>query len=97
MASIIQKCTTALHLAGYRIVFEKLLKKLASFRSRTNVGSVNSLNQGLKSLSDRLGKLSSWSFSSANWNKNWNGKDAYRQRNIKKQYLGLIEEIENIF
>lgn len=63
----------------------------------TNIGSANSLNQGLKSLSDRLGKLNSWSFSSANWNKNWNGKDAYRQRNIKKQYIGLIEEVENVF
>lgn len=62
----------------------------------TNIGSVNSLNQRLKSLSDQLGKLNAWSFSSANWNKNWSGRNAYRQRNIKKQYIGLIEEIKNV-
>lgn len=62
----------------------------------TNIGSINSLNQSLKSLSDQLGKLNAWSFSSANWNKRWSGKDAYRQRNIKKQYIGLIEEIKNV-
>lgn len=62
----------------------------------TNIGSVSSLNQSLKSLSDQLGKLNAWSFSSANWNKKWSGKDVYRQRNIKKQYVGLIEEIKNI-
>lgn len=63
----------------------------------TNIGSVKSLNDRLKSLSDDLGKLNAWSFSSANWNKSWKGKDVYRQRNIKKQYIGLIEEIGNVF
>lgn len=63
----------------------------------TNIGAISSLNQSLKSLSDQLGSLNAWSFSSANWDKNWSGKDAYRQRNIKKQYIGLIEEIRNIF
>ncbi len=63
----------------------------------TNVGSIDGLNQGLRSLSEQLGRLNAWSFSSTNWDKDWTGKDAYRQRNIKKQYLGLIEEIRNIF
>ncbi|WP_316833509.1 hypothetical protein [Pedobacter nutrimenti] len=63
----------------------------------TNIGSVKSLNDRLKSLSDDLGKLNAWSFSSANWNKSWKGKDFYRQRNIKKQYIGLVEEIGNVF
>nr|WP_199081063.1 hypothetical protein [Pedobacter sp. ASV19] len=63
----------------------------------TNIGSVKSLNERLKSLSEDLGKLNAWSFSSANWNKSWKGKDVYRQRNIKKQYIGLVEEIGNVF
>ena len=63
----------------------------------TNIGSVQSLIASLKSLQEQLNKLNAWSFSSANWNKDWNGKDAYRQKNIKKQYLGLIEEIRNVF
>lgn len=63
----------------------------------TNVGAINSLNESLKSLSDQLSRLNAWSFSSANWDKSWSGADAYRQRNIKKQYVGLIDEIRNIF
>ncbi|PTT02066.1 hypothetical protein DBR11_05855 [Pedobacter sp. HMWF019] len=63
----------------------------------TNIGSVKSLNDRLKSLSDDLGKLNAWSFSSANWDKSWSGKDFYRQRNIKKQYIGLIDKIETVF
>ena len=63
----------------------------------TNVGSINSLNESLKSLSDQLGQLNAWSFSSAGWDTSWSGTDAYRQRNIRKQYLGIIEEIRNMF
>lgn len=63
----------------------------------TNVGAISSLNESLRSLSDQLSRLNAWSFSSANWDKSWNGADAYRQRNIKKQYVGLIDEIRNIF
>jgi len=62
----------------------------------TNIGSFKSLNERLKSLSDDLGKLNAWSFSSANWNKSWKGTDVYRQQNIKKQYIGLIDENENV-
>ncbi|MBO9617206.1 MAG: hypothetical protein J7619_31260 [Dyadobacter sp.] len=63
----------------------------------TNVGSISSLNESLKSLSDQLGQLNAWSFSSAGWDTSWSGTDAYRQRNIRKQYLGIIEEIRNMF
>ncbi|ACT92080.1 hypothetical protein [Dyadobacter fermentans] len=63
----------------------------------TNVGAITALNKSLQSLNEQLSRLNAWSFSSANWDRNWNGKDAYRQRNIKKQYIGLIDEIRNVF
>lgn len=62
----------------------------------TNIGSINSFKNSLKSLNDDLDKLKAWSFSSANWDENWKGTDAYSQRKIKKQYIGLIDEIKNI-
>lgn len=63
----------------------------------TNVGSIRSLNSALASLNDQLEKLRAWTFSSMSWSKKWNGTKLYRQHRIKKQYLGIIDEIENIF
>ncbi|MGJ1436212.1 hypothetical protein [Sphingobacterium siyangense] len=63
----------------------------------TNLGSIKGLNLALTSLNDQLSKLQAWSFSSMNWSKQWNGKKLYRQHRIKKQYLGIIDEIKNIF
>lgn len=63
----------------------------------TNVGAISSLNESLRSLSEQLSRLNAWSFSSANWDKSWNGAEAYRQRNIRKQYVGLIDEIRDVF
>ncbi|WP_313154142.1 hypothetical protein [Sphingobacterium multivorum] len=63
----------------------------------TNVGSIKGLNLALTSLNDQLEKLQAWSFSSMNWSKKWNGKKLYRQHRIKRQYIGIIDEIKNIF
>jgi hypothetical protein len=62
----------------------------------TNIGSIKSFNESLNSLNDELNKLTAWTYSSQNWDKNWKGTDYYIQRKIKKQYLGLVNEIKNI-
>ncbi|MBL0685346.1 hypothetical protein [Aquimarina mytili] len=63
----------------------------------TNIKSMSGFNKNLKVLNEQLDKLKAWTFSSDNWDKNWSGKDAYQQKNIKKQYVGLIEEPKNVF
>lgn len=63
----------------------------------TNIGAVGSLNKRLDTLSDQLGELKAWSFGNEYWDKSWNGMEAYRQQYIKKQYIGLIDEIEHVF
>ncbi len=62
----------------------------------TNIGSIKSFNDSLNALNDDLKKLTAWTYSSQNWDKNWKGTDYYIQRKIKKQYLGLVNEIKNI-
>ncbi|WP_333863729.1 hypothetical protein [Sphingobacterium sp.] len=63
----------------------------------TNIGSMKGLSAALTSLNSQLEKLRAWSFSSMNWSKKWDGKKLYRQHRIKNQYMGIIDEIENIF
>lgn len=62
----------------------------------TNIGAVTEFNNSLKQFNDQLSRLNAWSFSSANWDVDWSGEDAYRQKRIIKQYVGLIDEIPNI-
>jgi hypothetical protein len=62
----------------------------------TNIGSVTQFNDALKQLNEQLNRLDAWSFSSSNWDVNWNGEHAYIQKRIIKQYVGLIGEISNI-
>ena len=77
---------------------DRLFDRVVQF-DRLERGGVPDLpmETGEGSISDQLSRLNAWSFSSANWDKSWSGADAYRQRNIKKQYVGLIDEIRNIF
>jgi len=63
----------------------------------TNIGSETKFNRSLEHLNEQLRRLDAWSFSSSNWSVNWSGKDAYKQKQIPKQYVGLIDEIANIF
>jgi len=62
----------------------------------TNIGSVTDFNDSLEQLNKQLNRLDAWSFSSSNWDEDWNGENAYRQKNIIKQFVGLIGEISNI-
>lgn len=63
----------------------------------TNIGSVTQFNDALKQLNEQLNRLDAWSYSSSNWDVDWNGEDAYIQKRVLKQYVGLIDEISNIF
>lgn len=62
----------------------------------TNIGSIKSFNNSLELLNAELNKLKAWTYSSENWDKSWDGSKPYIQSQIKKQYIGLIKEIQNI-
>jgi hypothetical protein len=65
--------------------------------SSTNIGADQDLKDSLNKLQRGLEKLNAWTYSSQNWPIDWNTDSAYQQKSVKKQYLGLIDEIPNIF
>jgi hypothetical protein len=62
----------------------------------SNVASVSGLNQSLASLNKQLNELNAWTFSSDRWNTGWNGETYYIQKQVKKHYVGLIDEIKTV-
>lgn len=58
----------------------------------TNITSGGKLVGELQELSNKLGKQSTWFFPSNKW-KDWHIEKYYTQNGIKKQYIGLIDEI----
>tara|TARA_B100001057_G_scaffold444698_1_gene481862 strand:- start:565 stop:2811 length:2247 start_codon:yes stop_codon:yes gene_type:complete len=63
--------------------------------SSTNIGADQNLKESLQHLENGLREFSAWTFSNEHWPNNWNDKKAYHLTDIKKQYIGLIEEPQN--
>lgn len=63
----------------------------------TNVASIKNINEHLEHAAKAMKDLNVYSFSSSNWDPNWSPKDYYSINSIKKQYIGIVEELHNIF
>ncbi|MFZ0599456.1 MAG: hypothetical protein WAM46_20885 [Flavobacterium sp.] len=63
----------------------------------TNVASIKNINEHLEHASKAMKDLNVYSFSSSNWKTNWKPEDYYSINSIKKQYIGIVEELRNVF
>lgn len=63
----------------------------------TNVGSIKNIDQHLDHAIKAMKDLNVYSFSSSNWKPNWKPEDYYSINSIKKQYIGIVEELHNVF
>lgn len=63
----------------------------------TNVASIKNINEHLDHASKAMKDLNVYSFSSSSWKPNWKPEDYYSINSIKKQYIGIVEELHNVF
>ncbi|ADB42079.1 hypothetical protein [Spirosoma linguale] len=63
----------------------------------TNLASSITLKKRLNNVKDQLTELSTYSFSSDNWNNDANAQAPYSIRLIKTQYVGLMEAAQSVF
>lgn len=63
----------------------------------TNVASIKNIDQHLEHAIKAMKDLNVYSFSSSNWKPNWKPEDYYSINSIKKQYIGIVEELHNVF
>lgn len=63
----------------------------------TNVASIKNINEHLDQAAKAMKDLNVYSFSSSNWKTNWKPEDYYSINSIKKQYIGIVEELHNVF
>ncbi|OXA90024.1 hypothetical protein [Flavobacterium hercynium] len=63
----------------------------------TNVGAIKNINQHLDNAIKAMKDLNVYSFSSSNWKPDWKPEDYYSFSAIKKQYIGIVEELHNVF
>lgn len=64
----------------------------------TNVASIKNIDNHIANAIEAMKDLNVYSFSSSNWNPDWNPEKNYSTKAIKKQYLGLVNgENLNIF
>ena len=63
----------------------------------TNLSSIKHINDHLTALSKELAKLNVCTFSSNDWDENWNYKRFYNLRSLKTQYIGLVDAVGNVF
>jgi hypothetical protein len=63
----------------------------------TNVASIKNINEHLSRAAKAMKDLNVYSFSSGSWKSNWKPDDYYSVNSIKKQYIGIVDELHNIF
>lgn len=63
----------------------------------TNVGAIKNINEHLENAAKAMKDLNVYSFSSSEWDPNWKPENYYSIHSIKKQYIGIVEELHNIF
>ncbi|WP_394773115.1 hypothetical protein [Flavobacterium sp.] len=63
----------------------------------TNVASIKNINQHLEHAAKAMKDLNVYSFSSSSWKPSWKPEDYYSINSIKKQYIGIVEELHNVF
>ncbi|WP_431889341.1 hypothetical protein PJ912_27750 [Pectobacterium colocasium] len=63
----------------------------------TNLSAISTVNEHLDKIIKELGELNVCTFSSEGWDKDWNYTKSYNLRALKTQYVGLVEEVKNVF
>lgn len=63
----------------------------------TNVAAIKNINEHLETAIKGMKGLNVYSFSSSSWNPSWNPEDYYSLASVKQQYVGIVEELQNIF
>lgn len=63
----------------------------------TNVASIKNINDHLDHAAKAMRDLNVYSFSSSSWKPNWKPENYYSINAIKKQYIGIVEELHNVF
>ncbi|HSI78694.1 MAG TPA: hypothetical protein VK957_22560 [Lunatimonas sp.] len=63
----------------------------------TNVASIKNINEHLDNAVKGMKDLNVYSFSSSNWKPNWKPENYYSINSIRKQYIGIVEELHNVF
>jgi hypothetical protein len=63
----------------------------------TNVRAIRSINDHLDAVLTEMEGLNMYSFSDENWDLDWKPASYYSINTIKKQYIGLVDELHNVF
>ncbi|WP_281233265.1 hypothetical protein [Flavobacterium gelatinilyticum] len=63
----------------------------------TNIASIKNINEHLDNAIKKMRDLNVYSFSSSSWKPNWKPESYYSINSIKKQYIGIVEELHNVF
>ncbi|MGH1517888.1 hypothetical protein [Chryseobacterium sp. JK1] len=63
----------------------------------TNIAAIKNINEHLDNAIQKMKNLNVYSFSSSSWKPNWKPENYYSINSIKKQYIGIVEELHNVF
>jgi len=64
----------------------------------TGIGACTGLKEQLENLQKRLSNRQSWTLSSEHWeNISWEEGNCYSMKNLRTSYIGLVEEVGDIF
>lgn len=63
----------------------------------TNIASIKNINEHLDNAVKKMKDLNVYSFSSSSWQPDWTPEDYYSINSIKKQYIGIVDELHNVF